>query len=203
MVSHAVVLLLALAAAYAAFRCATDPPPFGRARVLESVDMDSSRNPEFPVRFEPAPKARRDPLEKTPELRAAAQRLMSEIGEKTNNIGAVVEIQKMLSRFAMLAFRRLGRKDDETSVLDADRAANDLALVRARISNALQALHVTVHRDRLQARLDEISDAVMAATDAYVRAVREKHGSANVYEAGRGFPSGWSDSYDNSYDMVV
>lgn len=146
-----------------------------------------------------------DPLDFTPDLRAHVERLRDRVGGRTGNLGAVMEVEWHCRRFAMLVYRRMGRDPAKTSRLDATRAADDLARIRAEIVNAVQALYVSVHRDRLHAEIDAVTDGLMRDTDAYVRAVRKVTGSdaGNLYEGGRGFPSPWNEGADPNYDMLV
>nr|WRJ69642.1 hypothetical protein TetV2_00193 [Oceanusvirus sp.] len=174
-----------------------------RRPMTDEVDMDSSRNPKFAFRAEPEPRPEVDPLDFTPDLRASLDRLHDEIAPRTGNVGAVINIERLARKFAMAAYRSLGRRQGATSRLDTFRAADDMAALRADLINAVQALYINVHRDRLQLVLDEVTDALMSDTDGYIRAVRKKLGHRNTYEGGRGFPSAWREDADPAYDLVV
>ncbi|AUF82349.1 hypothetical protein TetV_257 [Tetraselmis virus 1] len=168
-----------------------------------AVNMDSTENPRFPFRIEPPSHHGPDPLDFTPDLKKDMTRLKTEIGYKTGNTGAVYRIEENARKFAMMVYRRLGRKAGQTSELDRMRAADDLGTIRAEVLNGIQALYITVNRDKKQLILDEISDSIMANTEYYIRAVRKELGNRNAYESGRDFPSGWFENYDNAYDMVA
>jgi hypothetical protein len=146
-----------------------------------------------------------DPLDFTPDMRDLVQRLRAKVGAKSGNLGAIAQIEWHCRRFAMLVYRRVGRDPDKTSRLDASRAVNDLAAIRADIVNAVQSLYVSVHGERLHAEIDAASDGLMRSTAAYIRAVRKITGSSgrNEYDGGRGFPTPWNESADPHYDMLL
>ena len=146
----------------------------------------------------PAP----DPLDFTPDIKGHVEDLREGVGDRTGNVGAVLEIERHCRRFAMLVFRRLGRRPGKTSGLDAARAVDDLVRIRADIVNAVQALYISSHRERVHAVLDRVTEGVMRDASAYVRAVRALGGAPNVYEGGRGFPSPWNEGADPDYDLV-
>eukprot|EP00873_Tetraselmis_striata_P033761 jgi/Tetstr1/454025/TSEL_040944.t1 len=146
-----------------------------------------------------------DPLEFTPDIRRHVQRLKDKIAARTGDAGEVMLVEWHCRRFAMLVYRRMGRDPGKTSRADTTRAADDLARARADIVNAVQAMYVSVHRDRLHEELDAVTEGLIRDTDAYIRAVRRVSGSEplNTYEAGRGFPSPWNEDADPNYDMLV
>lgn len=145
-----------------------------------------------------------DPLDFTPDIKAHVERLRDGVGDQTGNVGAVLEIERRCRRFAMLVFRRMGRSPGETSGLDSARAAGDLTRIRAEVVNAVQALYISVHRERMRRVLDEVTDGFMRDSASYIRAVRQFGGSSsrNLYEGGRGFPSPWDEAADPDYDMI-
>lgn len=133
------------------------------------------------------------------------EHLRDRVGIRTGNLGAVMEVEWHCRRFAMLVYRRMGRAPEKTSKLDADRVSDDLTRVRADIVNAVQALYVSVYRDRLHAEIEAVTEGLMRDTAAYIRAVRKVTGveRKNLYEGGRGFPSPWNEAADPNYDMLV
>ena len=143
-----------------------------------------------------------DPLDFAPDIKAQVGRIHA-LGESTGNSGNAAKIEASARKFAMLAFRRIGRDQASTSKLDADRAADDMMLIRAEIVNAVQALYICTKREKHHAQLDDITERLMRDTLAYVRAARATLKRGNVYEGGRGFPSPWSDDHDPAYDMLV
>ena len=144
-----------------------------------------------------------DPLRFTPEIRRQVDLLRDTVCAPTGSLGQADRVELLCRRFAMLAYRRIGRDPQRTSRLDAQRAAEDLTLIRADIVNALQALYITAHREKYRARLDGIVDVLLTDTDAYVRAVRAAVGHLNLYEGGRGFPRPWRPDADPNYDLLV
>ena len=167
--------------------------------------FDNPQSSSVALRYERSREDDTDPLDFTPDLRAHVERLRDRVAGRTGNLGAVMQVEWHCRRFAMLVYRRMGRDPNRTSKLDANRAADDLAKIRADIVNAVQALYVSVHKARLQAEIDGVSDGLMRDTAAYIRAVRRVTGSdgRNLYEGGRGFPSPWNESADPNYDMLV
>jgi hypothetical protein len=143
-----------------------------------------------------------DPLDFAPDIKAQVGRIHA-LGESTGNSGNAARIEASARKFAMLAFRRIGRDQASTSKLDADRAADDMMLIRAEIVNAVQALYICTKREKHHVQLDDITERLMRDTLAYVRAARATLKRGNVYEGGRGFPSPWSDDHDPAYDMIV
>jgi hypothetical protein len=143
-----------------------------------------------------------DPLDFTPDIKEQV-RILREIGAASGNEGHAANIEKVARKFAMLVYRRLGRDPNQTSRLDAARAADDLMLIRADVVNAIQAMYVCTKREKHHAGLDKITDRTMRDTLTYVRAVRTTLKRGNVYEGGRGFPAAWSDAYDPAYDMIL
>lgn len=167
--------------------------------------FDNPRISSVALRYERPKHDDIDPLDFTPDLKQHIERLRDRVGGRTGNLGAVMEVEWHCRRFAMLVYRRMGRDPNQTSKLDASRAADDLAKIRAEIVNAVQALYVSVYKERLQAEIDVVSDGLMRDTAAYIRAVRRVTGSEgnNLYEGGRGFPSPWNEASDPNYDMLV
>lgn len=143
-----------------------------------------------------------DPLDFAPDIKEQV-RLLHSLGQSTGNAGGAVRIEESARKFAMLALRRIGRDKTSTSRLDADRAADDMMLLRAEIVNAVQALYICTTREKHHAQLDDITERLMIDTLAYVRAARATLKRGNVYEGGRGFPSPWSDDHDPAYDMLL
>lgn len=145
-----------------------------------------------------------DPLDFTPDIKGYVERLRDSIGDQTGNIGAILEIEWYCRKFSMLVFRRMGRSPANTSKLDTMTAADDLTKIRADIVNAIQALYISVQKERLHRILDQVTDGIMRDTAAYIRAIRMFSGNnaKNLYEGGRGFPCPWNDSADPNYDLI-
>lgn len=167
--------------------------------------FDNPRSDSVALRYERPRDEDADPLDFTPDIKGHVERLRDRVGVRTGNLGGVMRVEWHCRRFAMLVYRRLGRDPNKTSRLDVSRVADDLSKIRADIVNAVQAMYVSVYRARLQAEIEAASDGLLRDTAAYIRAVRKVTGSDrnNTYEAGRGFPSPWSESSDPSYDMLV
>jgi hypothetical protein len=133
-------------------------------------------------------------LDFMPDIRASVLKLRRHAA-KTGNDGAVAQTAALCERFCLLAYRRLGRAPQQTSALDAGRAAGDLAALREEIVNAVQAMYLTAHVETARRRLDEVTEDLLRDTARYIAAVRKLLSGGlnrNPYEAGRGFPVAWA-----------
>lgn len=141
-----------------------------------------------------------DPLDFTPDLKSHVDRLVDRVARKSGNTGGVREAQGHLRRFAKIVFRSLGRRPGRTSAASAAQALDNLVRIRAEAVNAVLSLYVCVHQPRALLVVDEVAEAVMRDTAAYIRAVRAVSGG-RTYTDGR-FPSPWDESRDPDYDMI-
>ena len=149
-----------------------------------------------------------DPLKHTPELSASIDRIKAVAG-KCGSRGAAERIESLARRFALAAYRAISK---EPGARPRHKEAEGLAALRAELVNAVQAMYLVARREKHRAALDQVTDDLMAGTDAYVRMARAARDAAEQARAGglsrnyeglAGFPAPWNPAADPAYDLVA